>query len=265
MKDCWRGDVHYVGFPSARARRRARLLDFLACARAVLDGLDDQDCGAASGSIFHVRTACPLIIIYSCTVRVCAHPRSKTEGNGRVCSCSSPFPRLLLGRPDHRLSTSPHLLRPSDSTATMGRMHAHFMGLSGPGLRFAIGLTAGLCFIAFGYGQGDVGGLLIMGSFRDEFPGMDATGNPGVYRYALMAGTVIGSWNLGCFVGAMLTIVFGDRLGRRGSALLGLGLEVVGKLIQTSTFSMGQYIAGRVIAGIGNGFVKYTWSRACPC
>lgn len=134
-----------------------------------------------------------------------------------------------------------------------GGMHTHYMGLSGPGLRFAIGLTAGLCFVAFGYGQGDIGGLMVMQSFRDAFPGFDATGNPGVYSYALRSGVVVASWNLGCIVGAMLTVVFGDRFGRRGSALVGLGLEVVGKIIQTSSFSMGQYIAGRVIAGVGNG------------
>ena len=32
--------------------------------------------------------------------------------------------------------------------------HAHYMGLSGSALRTAIGLTAGLAFLAFGYGQG---------------------------------------------------------------------------------------------------------------
>lgn len=135
----------------------------------------------------------------------------------------------------------------------MGGTHTHYMGLSGPGLRFAIGLTAGLCFVAFGYGQGDIGGLVIMESFREKFPSFDAMGNPGVYSYALKTGVVIASWNLGCFAGAMLTVVVGDRLGRRGSALLGLALEIIGKIIQASTFDLGQYIAGRVIAGVGNG------------
>lgn len=137
-----------------------------------------------------------------------------------------------------------------------GRMHTHYMGLSGPGLRFAIGLTAGLCFVAFGYGQGDIGGLMIMESFRTKFPSFDAMGNPGVYSYALMSGVVVASWNIGCFVGAMMTVVFGDRLGRRGSAILGLVMEVIGKIIQTSSFGVGQYIAGRVIAGVGNGYAE---------
>lgn len=165
----------------------------------------------------------------------------------------SPFSSSLLsGRPylTSRLT--------SDITATMsGRMHTHYMGLSGPGLRFAISLTAGLCFVAFGYGQGDIGGLIIMKSFREQFPRIDGYGDLTAYWPQVMVGVVIATWNLGCFVGAMLTVVFGDRLGRRGSALLGLSLEVIGKIIQTSSFSLGQYIAGRVIAGIGNGYVGF--------
>lgn len=40
------------------------------------------------------------------------------------------------------------------STVTGPVKHAHYMGLSGAALRTAIGVVAGLCFLAFGYGQG---------------------------------------------------------------------------------------------------------------
>lgn len=142
-----------------------------------------------------------------------------------------------------------------------GRMHTHYAGLSGPGLRFSIGLVSGLCFVAFGYGQGDIGGLMVMRTFREMFPSFDASGHPGVYSYALMSGVVVAAWNIGCFVGAMGAIVFGDKLGRRGSAILGLVVEAVGKIIQVTTFSLGQYIAGRVIAGVGNGYVPPSTTR----
>jgi MFS family permease len=68
-----------------------------------------------------------------------------------------------------------------------------------------------------------------------------------------MAGVVVSTWNIGCFVGAFLTIFLGDRLGRKGTIILGLTMETIGKLIQVSSFSLGQYIAGRVVAGVGNG------------
>lgn len=41
------------------------------------------------------------------------------------------------------------------STVVGAVRHAHYMGLSGPALRTAIGLTAGMSFLAFGYGQGE--------------------------------------------------------------------------------------------------------------
>lgn len=40
------------------------------------------------------------------------------------------------------------------STVTGPVKHAHYMGLSGSALRTAIGIVSGLCFLAFGYGQG---------------------------------------------------------------------------------------------------------------
>ena len=131
--------------------------------------------------------------------------------------------------------------------------HAHYMGLSGPGLRFAIALISGMSFVAFGYGQGEIGGLMIMETFREKYPSIDAYGHPGDHKTALMAGLVVSSWNLGSFLGAGLTILFGDRVGRKGSAMVGLGMETAGKIVQVSSCGLGQFIAGRVIAGVGNG------------
>ena len=131
-------------------------------------------------------------------------------------------------------------------------IHTHYMGLSGPGLRTAIGITAGLCFVAFGYGQGDIGGLLVVDSFGHYFPKFDAIKHPGLHTAAL-TGVVVATWNLGCFVGAFFTIFLGDRLGRKGTIILGLVFETIGKIIQASSFGMAQYIAGRFVAGMGNG------------
>jgi MFS family permease len=132
-------------------------------------------------------------------------------------------------------------------------MHTHYMGLAGPALRTAIGIVAGLCFVAFGYGQGDIGGLMIEDSFNSFFPQFAVALAPHSYHVALLSGVVVSTWNIGCFVGAFLTIFLGDRLGRKGTIILGLTMETIGKLIQVSSFSLAQYIAGRVVAGVGNG------------
>ena len=132
-------------------------------------------------------------------------------------------------------------------------MHTHYMGLAGPALRTAIGLVAGLCFVAFGYGQGDIGGLLILDSFGEFFPNFSVALHPHSYSVFALAGAIVALWNLGCFVGAFLTIFLGDRLGRKRTIIVGLVIELIGKLLQITTFSEGQYIAGRIIAGVGNG------------
>lgn len=136
-------------------------------------------------------------------------------------------------------------------------MHTHYMGLSGGALQFAVTLTAGLCFVAFGYGQGDVGGLIVEPSFMDFFPEFNPNTKPiDLQRYATNSGTIIATWNLGCFVGAFFVIFLGNWLGRKGTVMVGLVFETIGKIVQCTSFGIGQYIAGRVIAGFGNGYVR---------
>ena len=48
--------------------------------------------------------------------------------------------------------------------------------------------------------------------------------------------------------------------------MLGIGIIVIGELVQASSYSLGQFIAGRVIAGFGNGFNTATvpaWQAEC--
>jgi MFS family permease len=127
--------------------------------------------------------------------------------------------------------------------------HTHYMGLSGKALRVAIAATAGLCFIVFGYGQGDIGGLMVMESFLTRFPELQGQS----LHAGQMQGITVGIWNLGCFVGAAFTIYLGNLLGRKWTIAVGLVVMLIGKIVQVSTFSFGQYLAGRIIAGLGNG------------
>ncbi|KAK3672070.1 hypothetical protein LTR78_008040 [Recurvomyces mirabilis] len=140
--------------------------------------------------------------------------------------------------------------------------HAHYMGLSGTALRIAIGMTAGLCFICFGYGQGDIGSLMVMPTFQKYFPQIAGLS----LQTCRIDGITIGIWNLGSFVGAMIMVVIGDRLGRKRAIIAGLCIMIVGKIIQVSTFSFGQLLAGRFIAGFGNGWIASTvpaWQAEC--
>lgn len=71
-------------------------------------------------------------------------------------------------------------------------------------------------------------------------------------------GITVAVWNIGCFASAVLTIFLSDLLGRKKTLMLGIAFLVAGKVIQASSYSYGQYIAGRFIAGFGNGFTAST-------
>jgi sugar porter (SP) family MFS transporter len=135
----------------------------------------------------------------------------------------------------------------------MADVHS-YMGLRGPALASVIGTVAGLAFFLFGYDQGDLAGILTMPSFRRQFPQTDTIGRPDDYNVANLQGLTVGIWNLGCFFSAILTIVIGDRLGRRKTMLMGLTFLAIGEIIQATSFSWSQFLVGRAIAGWGNGF-----------
>ncbi|KAI9694374.1 MAG: hypothetical protein M1820_008974 [Bogoriella megaspora] len=129
-----------------------------------------------------------------------------------------------------------------------------------------VSVAAGLSFFLFGYDQGDVGGFLTMAPFRRQFPQLDTIGDPISLHRAQIQGITVASWNIGCFVSALLTIFLSDILGRKRTIMLGISILIIGEIIQCSSYSIGQLIAGRVIAGFGNGFNTATvpaWQAEC--
>lgn len=143
---------------------------------------------------------------------------------------------------------------------------ARYGGLRGPKLQVAIGVVAGLAFFLFGYDQGDLAGLLVVPEFRRQFPQIDTIGFPASLHVATIQGITVAAWNIGCFISAMLTIFWGDLIGRKKTIYVGLTFLCIGEIIQASSFSYGQFIAGRVIAGFGNGFNTATvpaWQAEC--
>jgi len=128
-----------------------------------------------------------------------------------------------------------------------------YYGMKGPSLAWAIGVIAGMDFLLFGYDQGVMGGLLTLPSFVNRFPEIDTRDVSGNSPKATKQGIAIGSYNLGCFVGAVITIWLGNYLGRRRTIFVGSAIMVVGAIIQTASFGLAQLIVGRIITGVGNG------------
>jgi sugar porter (SP) family MFS transporter len=115
--------------------------------------------------------------------------------------------------------------------------------LEGRALTVAITVTSGTGFLLFGYDQGVFSGLLSVSSFVKTFNDPDPT----------IQGQVVSSYDLGCIIGAVLSIFIGDRLGRKRSITLACCIIIVGATIQASSYSLAQMIVARIITGVGTG------------
>lgn len=60
-----------------------------------------------------------------------------------------------------------------------------------------------------------MGGLLTLGSFVGTFPEIDVVAHPKDNHISTIQGISVASYNVGCFIGAIITIFIGDILGRR--------------------------------------------------
>ena len=138
-----------------------------------------------------------------------------------------------------------------------------FLGLRGQSLSNAIAVVTGLIFFLYGYDQGLMGGFLTLPAF---FRQMDLDPAPQGLEPVRLVGFTVAVWNLGCFFSAMIAVFIGDKMGRRNMVLIGLVFLLIGEILQCSTFGWGQFVAGRFIAGIGNGFNCATmpaWQAEC--
>lgn len=93
-------------------------------------------------------------------------------------------------------------------------------------------------------------GLLTGTAFTKVFPEID-TQNGGS---SSLQGTVVAIYEIGCFAGALLTFMFGEKLGRRRCIMIGCVVLTIGAVIQSASYGIAQLIVGRIIAGVGNGF-----------
>jgi MFS family permease len=121
-----------------------------------------------------------------------------------------------------------------------------------PGVyQFLVGCFAALGSFLFGYDLGVIAEVVAADSFKTLFLQTDANAR---------SGTVVALFTGGCFIGA-LGAGFSDRLGRRGTILMACCIFTVGGTIQTAGVVIGMLYAGRLIAGIGVGFLTVSKPR----
>ena len=77
---------------------------------------------------------------------------------------------------------------------------------------------------------------------------------------------VTGCYDLGAVVGSLLCIAYSDRIGRLRTTLLGLILSIVGLVLESSAFSLAQFIVGRLVVGAAIGTISSAipvWQSEC--
>ncbi|ORY01739.1 general substrate transporter [Clohesyomyces aquaticus] len=118
-----------------------------------------------------------------------------------------------------------------------------FFPLAGTPLTVGITLTCSFSFMLFGWDQGVFGGILNNDSFDTLFNHPNPT----------IQGQIVSTYHISCIIGAILSIYFSDKLGRRKSVVKSSGFVLIGGLVQATSFSLPQIIIGRIIAGLGIG------------
>ncbi|KAK9350198.1 general substrate transporter [Lipomyces doorenjongii] len=148
-------------------------------------------------------------------------------------------------------------------------MATRYHGLRGHVLNKTIATIAGIGFLLFGYDQGVMGSLLTLKTFTGTFPSLDTSNNlPASVRShnSTIQGTAIALYEIGCMMGALTTMWLGDKLGRRKIIFIGAFVMVVGTAIQCSSYTLAQFIVGRIVTGYGNGYITATvpmWQSEC--
>ncbi|WVR04786.1 hypothetical protein IAU60_001798 [Kwoniella sp. DSM 27419] len=122
-----------------------------------------------------------------------------------------------------------------------------YLGLRGNKLLFAISATAGVGFCLFGIDNAALGGVISSDPFQRRYH-LDPTGQ----------GAITGSYEIGCFFGALAFCFFGERLARRIVLLIAVAPLMIGTVLQVSSYSTAQLAVGRVVAGLGMGAITTT-------
>jgi MFS family permease len=123
-------------------------------------------------------------------------------------------------------------------------------------------------YILFGWNNAVAGPLLDLDSWTKTFPDIDTVNTTGDTKEqnAKVQGTVVAIYTLGAFFGACSCIYTGDRLGRIKTMQLGALVDILGTIIQASSFSLPQLVVGRFVTGLGLGTLSATapnWQSEC--
>ena len=117
--------------------------------------------------------------------------------------------------------------------------------LSGSLLVAAITSVCSSGFLLFGYDQGVMSGVVVSQYWLAQM------GHPST----IMVSTITALYDVGAIFGAIGAALLGDRLGRKRTLILGCAVLIVGSILMASCFERVQMIFGRILTGLGIGFI----------
>lgn len=137
----------------------------------------------------------------------------------------------------------------------MGSSKKYF-GLQGQTLgRLQMALIVAPSFILFGYNQAGIGGLITGEDWVKTFPEIDTVNATAADKSAksTLQGFVVAVFVIGALFGSLSCSYTGDKFGRRNVIFVAGLCTLLGEILEASSFSLPQFIVGRVIVGLGVG------------
>ena len=110
-----------------------------------------------------------------------------------------------------------------------------------------LGLTAfflSMVFFTFGYDGGVISGLLAMAPFNQQFGSGHGPGGITMLT-ATEISLIVALPGSGCLLGLPLAAIFGDRIGRKRTLLIGCAFNGLGAAIQTGAPNLAVMVVGR--------------------
>ncbi len=110
----------------------------------------------------------------------------------------------------------------------------------------------------FGYDSGYIASVMAMRQFKLEYghPVPLGIGSTGYFYGTWQKSLTVSILSAGTFFGALLSGVLADRIGRKTTIIAGCGVFCVGVAIQLCATLVTALVMGRLIAGLGVGFVS---------
>ncbi|KAF2772924.1 monosaccharide transporter [Teratosphaeria nubilosa] len=113
----------------------------------------------------------------------------------------------------------------------------------------------------FGYDSGYISSVLGMPYFLQVYGSPNTNPHPGPEELAYQLSSsqhslVVSILSAGTFFGALFSGVLADRIGRKVTIIAGCGVFFAGVIIQVAAISIAALSVGRLVAGVGVGFVS---------